>query len=129
MFIVDFVKDLCRLPGQVKAINTKTGAVTGKNVIAWLTLSLFGGLSCAFWSVLVGITLIVFGVIALMANIETVKFILYVVKIGVTSVVGGGGSGALAALMFGGEVAVSSPWIAVPTLIAFVLCICMWSEE
>lgn len=129
MFVVDFVRDLCRLPGQVKAINKKTGAVTGKNLISCLVLWFLGGLSCAFWSISVGVSLIVFGLIALMANRETAKFIVYVMKIGGTSVVGGGGAGALAALMFGGEVSVSSPWIAAPALITFFLCIFMWSEE
>lgn len=129
MFVVDFVRDLCRLPGQVKAINKKTGAVTDKNLISCLVLWLLGGLSCAFWSISVGVSLIVFGLIALMANRETAKFIVYVMKIGGTSVVGGGGAGALAALMFGGEVSVSSPWIAAPALITFLLCIFMWSEE
>lgn len=129
MFVVDFVRDLCRLPGQVKAINKKEGAVTSKNVMAWLILSLAGGLSCAFWSVLVGITFIIVGVVALMANRETAKFIAYVVKISAASVIAGGGGGALVALMLGGEISIASPWVAAPTFIAFLLCIFMWSEE
>src|SRR3989344_5567761 len=129
MLGVDFVRDLCRLPGQVKTINKKTGAVTGKNLISCLVLWLFGGLSCAFWSIPVGAGLIVFGLVALMANRETAKFIVYVMKIGGTSVVGGGGAGALAARMFGGEISVASPWIAAPALITFLFCFFILAGE